>query len=526
MSDESSNEKQIPPNWLWVKIREVGDVVSGGTPSTSESSYWGNDINWLSPADLTGHGAKYIKRGAKSLTQLGLIKSSAKLMPAGSVHFSSRAPIGYIAISKEDISTNQGFKSLVPATGIFNEYVYYYFKSIKHYANSIATGTTFKELSGSAFGGMPFPFAPTKEQHRIVAKIEELFSEIDKGVESLKTAKAQLQVYRQALLKHAFEGKLTAQWRSNNPDKVVPATELLRSIDQAREERYHQQLTDWQTAVEKWEFNGKDGKSPSKPNKSVHIANISDERLEDHEELPCGWIYLRAEDISEFITKGTTPSKDRLFSGSGDIPFIKVYNLTKNGRLDFSIDPTFTDRETHNYSLARSKVYSGDALMNIVGPPLGKVSIVPRTYEEWNINQAIVRFRSYFLDSRYLANYLLAEQTVRTMSRKAKATVGQFNLTLEICRDVLIPVCGQQEQEEILKLIDANLTQAEVVDNDINRAIKQSEVLRQSILKKAFSGQLVPQDPNDEPASELLKRIQTEKVDREITTKTKRKSTK
>ena len=195
-------------------------------------------------------------------------------------------------------------------------------------------------------------------------------------------------------------------------------------------------------------------------------------------------------------------------------------------RLDFSIDPTFTDRETHNYSLARSKVYSGDALMNIVGPPLGKVSIVPRTYEEWNINQAIVRFRSYFLDSRYLANYLLAEQTVRTMSRKAKATVGQFNLTLEICRDVLIPVCGQQEQEEILKLIDANLTQAEVVDNDINRAIKQSEVLRQSILKKAFSGQLVPQDPNDEPASELLKRIQTEKVDREITTRTKRKSTK
>ena len=69
MSDESINKKQIPPNWTWTKIREVGDVVSGGTPSTSESSYWGNDINWLSPADLTGHGAKYIERGAKSLTQ-------------------------------------------------------------------------------------------------------------------------------------------------------------------------------------------------------------------------------------------------------------------------------------------------------------------------------------------------------------------------------------------------------------------------------------------------------------------------
>ena len=104
---------------------------------------------------------------------------------------------------------------------------------------------------------------PLNEQHRIVAKIEELFSEIDKGVESLQTAKAQLQVYRQALLKHAFEGKLTAQWRADNPDKVVPAVQLLAQIKQAREERYQQQLDEWKTAVEKWEFGGKEGRKPT-----------------------------------------------------------------------------------------------------------------------------------------------------------------------------------------------------------------------------------------------------------------------
>ena len=398
----------------------------------------------------------------------------------------------------------------------------FFFLCLQPYLDAIHSETssvTVKHLSSKTIGEIPLPLPPFNEQHRIVAKIDELFSEIDKGVESLKTAKAQLQVYRQALLKHAFEGKLTAQWRSNNPDKVVPAEELLRSIEQAREERDRQQLTDWQTAVEKWEFNGKEGKKPSQPSKSNDITNINDKQLEDYEKLPHGWVYLRAEDISDFITKGTTPSKDKLFAGCGDIPFIKVYNLTKNGRLDFSIEPTFTDRETHNCFLARSKVYPDDVLMNIVGPPLGKVSIVPKTHQEWNINQAIVRFRSCFLDSRYLSNYLLAKQTVIKMCGKAKATVGQFNLTLEICRDLLIPVCGQQEQEEILKLIDANLTHAEAMENEINLAVNKAEILRQSILKKAFSGQLVPQDPTDEPASELLKRIQAEKAQRETTTK-------
>jgi type I restriction enzyme, S subunit len=136
-------------------------------------------------------------------------------MPAGSIHFSSRAPIGYVVISSEPVSTNQGFKSIVPAHGVFNEYVYYFLKSAKSLAENRASGTTFRELSGSAFSRLPFPLAPTTEQHRIVAKIEELFSELDNGVENLKIARDQLQVYRQAVLKHAFEGNLTAAWRED-----------------------------------------------------------------------------------------------------------------------------------------------------------------------------------------------------------------------------------------------------------------------------------------------------------------------
>ena len=138
---------RIPESWEWTTINNLGAIVSGGTPSTKEASYWGNDVNWISPSDLTGYSKKTIAKGAKNLTFLGLKNSSAKVMPVGSVHFSSRAPIGYTVISSQPISTNQGFKSLVPTDGIFNEYAYYYLKSSKHIAEQRATGTTFKEIA-------------------------------------------------------------------------------------------------------------------------------------------------------------------------------------------------------------------------------------------------------------------------------------------------------------------------------------------------------------------------------------------
>ena len=109
------------------------------------------------------------------------------------------------------------------------------------------------------------PLAPQNEQRRIVAKIEELFSELDKGIESLKAARAKLNIYRQAVLKHAFEGKLTAQWREENKDKLETPEQLLARIKQEREARYEKQLQEWKAAVKEWEEGGKLGKRPAKP---------------------------------------------------------------------------------------------------------------------------------------------------------------------------------------------------------------------------------------------------------------------
>lgn len=256
---------EVPSSWEWTVIKVLGDIVSGATPSTKVRDYWDGDIIWFAPSDLTGYRQKFIARGAKTLTEEGLANSSARIMPAGSVMFSSRAPVGYVAINSVPAATNQGFKSVVPYTGIFNEYLYHYLKASKQMAEQRATGTTFKELSGAAFGVLPAPLPPTNEQRRIVEKIEAMFDEIDKGVESLQTARTTLSLYRQSLLKSAFEGRLTADWRAQNADKLEAPDTLLERAEYERDKWHRTVFEEWSEVVEGWKADGSKGPKPRRP---------------------------------------------------------------------------------------------------------------------------------------------------------------------------------------------------------------------------------------------------------------------
>jgi len=200
---------ELPKDWKWVKLGEIGKIISGGTPSTAIQEYWNGKVNWISPADLTGYKKKTIINGAKSISEVGLKNSSARLMPKGSVLFSSRAPIGYVVIAGSELSTNQGFKSIIPNENVDSDYIYYFLKGAKQKAEKVASGTTFKEISLGKFSELEFPLPPKPTQQAIVSKIEELFSELDKSIENLRTAQLQLKTYRQAVLKWAYEGKLT-----------------------------------------------------------------------------------------------------------------------------------------------------------------------------------------------------------------------------------------------------------------------------------------------------------------------------
>ncbi len=190
--------------WKKYKLSEIGEIVSGATPRTNVTDNYGGDIAWLTPADLSGYTQKYISRGARNITQQGYDSCSTTLMPKGTVLFSSRAPIGYVAIAANDICTNQGFKSVVPSHNIDSEFLYYQLLLLRDKIRDMGSGTTFKEISGKKLGEVEITVTSLDEQRRIVSRIEELFSELDNSVSTLQKTKEQLAVYRQAVLKEAF----------------------------------------------------------------------------------------------------------------------------------------------------------------------------------------------------------------------------------------------------------------------------------------------------------------------------------
>lgn len=178
---------EIPSSWEWVRLGEIGQIVGGGTPKSNVSEYWAdNGIPWVTPADLSNNKNLYVSKGRRDISEKGLLESSATLLPEGTVLFSSRAPIGYTAIAQNNISTNQGFKSIVPYVVAMNQYIYYFMKWDTPRINESATGTTFKEVSGQLVSQLLVPLPPLDEQHRIVRKIVSLFTVIDKLEKEMK----------------------------------------------------------------------------------------------------------------------------------------------------------------------------------------------------------------------------------------------------------------------------------------------------------------------------------------------------
>lgn len=500
----------LPNSWQWSTIGEIGIVASGGTPSTKEPTYWGGDIPWVSPADLTGYNLKLISKGRKNITEEGLENSSAKLLPKGSVLFSSRAPIGYTVIAKNPISTNQGFKNLIPTDSLNSDYVYHYLKGAKHLAESMASGTTFLELSGQKFGQLPIPLAPLNEQLRIVAKIEELFSELDNGVENLKLAQNQLKVYRQALLKHAFEGKLTEEWRKeNNPE---PAEKLIERIKEERQARYEQELKDWKSAVKKWEKEGKKGKKPGKQKRIPEIGVPTADELNLLPQVPEGWQYIRINesviDLNDDIVDGPFGSnlKNSDFTENGTVPVIGISNIDEG----FDKKIRYVTEEKFE-TIKRSAVYPGNILVAKIGSSYGKSGIYPEWMPIGLIPANLLRINPAKHYSRNLLLHFLKGITFKLQLDKITKSTAQPAFNVTAFKNLLIPIMDVQEQNFLLDKIDEMISLIDNLESSIEDSLMKSELQRQSILKKAFEGKLVDQDPNDEPASELLKRIQEEK---------------
>ena len=221
-------------------------------------------------------------------------------------------------------------------------------------------------------------------------------------------------------------------------------------------------------------------------------------------DVPKGWVWCTLDDLA-YVAAGSTPNKDA-FVAKG-IPYIKMYNLRMQ-KIDFDFHPQYIKREIHEGKLHRSRTEIGDLLMNIVGPPLVKLAVIPSTLPEGNFNQAAVLIRPYHhkeLLVKYLFYYLSEMSEINSISTKGSA--GQVNISLTQSQNMRIPLPPLAEQQRIVEEIERWFKLIDIVEQgktDLQSTIKQA---KNKILDLAIHGKLVPQDPNDEPASELLKRV-------------------
>lgn len=203
--------------------------------------------------------------------------------------------------------------------------------------------------------------------------------------------------------------------------------------------------------------------------------------------IPQNWEVKKAEELSLKISKGTTPPKTEI-SDKGNIPFLRVNNLTFNGVLDKTSDFIYVSEDSHNRFLSRSKVYPNDVLMNIVGPPLGKTTLLDASYQEYNMNQAIVFYRlnSSVVDANYFLAFLNSSIAQNWFQSQSKKTSGQQNLTIEICKRIMVPVPPVEEQKKIAKILsvwDKAITTTE-------QLLANSQQQKKALMQKLLTGKV------------------------------------
>lgn len=344
----------------------------------------------------------------------------------------------------ECIHQNHVFRARIRNGKAIPKWIAYYANTNEARAYFLATGkqtTNLASISKKNLGALPVPLPPVDIQESIVAEIDTQLSRLDETVTTLQGIQAKLKQARASILKAAVEGRLV------------------------------------ETEANK--FNAK------------LLDHLSSQDQHEGIAIPEGWSIHQAKTVCNSIESGTTPSKEHLRDSPDEaVPFIKVYHLTFIGKLSFwENKPTYVSKEYHSSKMKRSLTIPGDVLTNIVGPPLGKVSVVPSKSHEWNINQAIARFRcGPTLMPAFLAIYLQSYQAKSWLASTSKTTTSQVNLSISNSRLLPIPVPPFHEQEQIVAEVDRRFSVLDQVEATVTASLARCCVLRQAILKRAFGG--------------------------------------
>lgn len=372
---------------------------------------------------------------------------------------------------------------------------------------AVSTGNqaSMRNIGQNELKSVSIPLPPLNEQRRIVEKIEAMFERIDKGAENLRGAKASLALYRQSLLKSAFEGKLTADWRAQNADKLETPKTLLARIQRERETRYKSALDDWQTALAEWRAGGEVGRKPGKPSRPDWPTEITFQGLK---RIPDSWFYLPFEAVAHSIRNGISAKPD----GQGPLKIFRI-SAVRARAFDLMDFRRITDNDG---SMEAYRLNYGDLVFTRYNGSRDYVGVSAmyrgdgtHVYPDKLIRCEI---KSDLLNPAYLEMATNCGECRAHLENLIRTTAGQSGISGGDIKSMPVPICSPAEQAEITRILDTRLTAADRMEAEIDAALSRADALRQSILKRAFAGNLVPQDPTDEPAPTFLARIKAERA--------------
>lgn len=492
----------LPSGWTSSCLAEIAVAQGGGTPSRSDASFWTHGtVPWVSPKDMK---SRVLNSSEDLITERALAKLS--LVPPQSVLIVVRSGILSrtlpVALNAVPVTINQDMRAFVPEVGVEARFVAWQliWRESEILSACSKNGTTVASIEGPALARFPLHVAPTAEQTRIVEKLEELLSDLDAGVAELKAAQKKLALYRQSLLKAAVESALTADWRARRAARDEPletGAELLARILIERRTRWEaRQLAKFK----------EQGKTPPKGWQAKYPEPIQPDtsRLPT---LPSGWTWATIDQLA-VVVRGASPrpaGDPRYFGGS--IPWITVGSLTCDDGIYLDEVDLFV---TEAGKSASRYIEPNTLLLTNSGATLGVPKI---TRIGGCINDGSVALLDLATEVQLYLYFFLTTQTAKL--RALNQGAAQPNLNTDIVRRIVVPVCPDAEMRAITEKLTQATLDVKIQVRNIFQALRQSTAQRKNLLKAAFSGQLVPQDPNDEPASALLARIRAEREARE-----------
>ena len=489
---------ELPKGWAPATLQDVASWSSGGTPSRSNPAYYLGTIPWFKTGEL---GPRVLHDSEEYITDEAVAASSAKIFSKGSVAIAMYgATIGKTSILGIDAATNQACAVALPeATSA--EFLYHFLLSQEKGFVDAGKGGAQPNISQGIIKAWPLSLPPLAEQASIVAKIEELLSDLDAGVDELRTAQKKLKQYRQSLLKSVVEGVLTAEWRAQHTPTETGAQLLQRILTERRARWEARQLA---------KFN-EQGKAPPKDWQKKYPEPVQPDTT-GLPELPVGWVWASLDMLGEIASGVAKGTKRAANVEVREVPYLRVANVQR-GFFNLSEVKTILATER---DIADLTLQAGDILFNEGGDrdKLGRGWVWRDEVANCIHQNHVFRMRPYL---REVLPELISHHGNtfgKTWFQNAgKQTTNLASINMTMLRMFPVPLGPVDEQRELLTLLELQIEQIDRQEQAVELGLKQSTAQRQNILRAAFAGQLVPQDPNDEPASVLLERIRAERAE-------------